>query len=35
MYSKKSVAEVHDTLRKLHVNYLIIDETLCYGLGYW
>ncbi|KAL7299964.1 hypothetical protein TKK_0007280 [Trichogramma kaykai] len=35
MYSRKSVSEVHDTLKKLQVDYLIIDETQCYGIGYW
>ena len=35
MFSRKPVAEVHDTLKKLKVDYLVIDETVCYGYGYW
>ncbi|XP_014214116.1 probable C-mannosyltransferase DPY19L1 isoform X2 [Copidosoma floridanum] len=35
IFSRKSVAEVHETLMKLHVDYLVIEEGLCYGYGYW
>ncbi|XP_011500328.1 PREDICTED: probable C-mannosyltransferase DPY19L1 [Ceratosolen solmsi marchali] len=35
IFSRKSVSEVHETLKKLQVDYLIIEEAICYGRGYW
>lgn len=33
IYSRKDTAAVYDTLRKMHVDYLVLEEGLCYGLG--
>lgn len=35
IFSRKSVVEIHDTLRKLHVDYVVLEESYCYGIGYW
>ncbi|XP_057320635.1 C-mannosyltransferase dpy-19 [Microplitis mediator] len=33
IYGRKDAAAVYETLRKMQVDYLVIDEGLCYGLG--
>ena len=33
MFSRKSPAEVHETLRKLQANYLVLEKSLCLGNG--
>ncbi|XP_015111012.1 probable C-mannosyltransferase DPY19L1 isoform X1 [Diachasma alloeum] len=33
IYSRKDAAAVYETLRKMQVDYLILDEGNCYGLG--
>ncbi|XP_043482068.1 probable C-mannosyltransferase DPY19L1 [Leptopilina heterotoma] len=33
MFSRKEPVAVYETLRKLHVDYVVLDENLCFGFG--
>lgn len=33
MYSRKDAASVYETLRNMHVEYLVLEEGSCYGHG--